>query len=90
MIDPDILRHHRGRIRTMAFLAVWCALMFTGALVTAPPERDALWYGGVAFIAAAGLYAALRLPRYRRRVHEARARCERAAVTTHVMKGPHR
>ena len=55
LTDTQVLAYHRSRFRTMAFLAVWCALMLTGVLVTAPPERDVLWYAGVAFIAAAGI-----------------------------------
>lgn len=80
LTDAEVLVRHRRRFGTTLFLALWCAIMFTGSIATAPARRDALWYTFVVVIAAIGIHAAVRLPRYRRRVTEARERLARAAT----------
>lgn len=90
LTDTQVLAYHRRRFRTMAFLVAWCALMLVGSIATAPAVHSVWWYAAVVFIASAGVYAALRLPRYRRRVREAQARIRRSQAPRQSMPGPGR
>lgn len=77
LTDVQVLAHHRRRFGAALFLTAWCALMLVLSIVTAPPAPGAWWYVAVVAIAGIGVHAALRLPRYRRRVRDARARMPR-------------
>lgn len=85
--DLDLLRRHRRRVGAAVFLVAWCSGMLALSLATAPAEPAAWWYIAVAVIAGIGVHAALRLPRYWRRVRETSGRLAHRAVTSQAVKG---